>query len=145
MTQGRGVDVILSPLSGEGFKTSCECISSTDRFIEIGEHGTESNGNLPTAHFARHTSFAAVDLAGINRERPQLLRELLQSMIGLIHNGGDYGQPSRYMSSPSRGSRRLYDFCKAGEALGRLLSNGREEFNYPSVPTLSLFSLLVTD
>ena len=138
------MDVILSPLSGEGFKASCECISPTDRFIEIGEHATESNGNLPTAHFARYTSFAGVDLAGINHERPQLLRELLQSMIGLINNG-DYGQPSRYMSSPSRGSRRLYDFCKAGETLGRLLSNGIKEFNYPSVPALSLFSLLVTD
>ena len=47
----------------------------------------ESNGNLPTVHSARHTSFAAVDVAGIIRERPKLLQELLQSMIGLIHSG----------------------------------------------------------
>ena len=39
------------------------------------------------AQFARNTSFAAVDLSGIIRERPKLVQELLQSMIGLLHRG----------------------------------------------------------
>ena len=88
MTQGRGVDVILNSLSGEGFKASWEWISPFGRFVEVGKQAIASNGNLPLAHFARNTSFAAVDLAGINRKRPKLLQELLQSMIELIHNGG---------------------------------------------------------
>ena len=39
------------------------------------------------AHLARNTSFAAVDLASIIRERPKLSQKLLQNEIGLIHNG----------------------------------------------------------
>ena len=86
MTQGRGVDVLLSSLSGEGLKAFCEGISPFGRFIEIGKQAIESNGNLPMAHFACNTSFSAVDPAGVVRERPTLLQELLQSMIGLIQD-----------------------------------------------------------
>ena len=87
MTQGRGGDVILSSLSGEGVKASWECISPFDRFIDIGKQAIEPNGNLAMAHLARNISFAAVDLAGIIRERLRLSQKLLQNEIGLIHNG----------------------------------------------------------
>ena len=114
MTQGRGVDVILNSLSGEGFKSSWECISPFGRFVEVGKQAIESNGNLPLAHFARNASFAAVDLAGINRKRPKLLQELLQSMIGLIHNGDlRTAQPTP-----------LFPVSKISQAL-RFLQSGR--------------------
>ena len=143
MTQGRGVDVILSSLSGKGLKAFWECISPFGRFIEIGTQATESNGNLPMTRFARNTSFAAVDLAGIIRGRPKFLEELLQSMTGLIHSE-DLRTAQLIHIFPISEISQALRFLQSGKTLGRLLSNGRKEFNYPSVPALSLFLLLVT-
>ena len=36
------------------------------------------------SHFARNVSFAAVDLAGIIRERPSFVQGLFQSMMALV-------------------------------------------------------------
>lgn len=144
MTQGCGVYVILSSLSSEDPKTFWKCISPFGQFIEIRKQTIESNGNLLKVHFTRHTSFTAMDLASAIRERPKLLQDLLQSMIGLTHNEFLRTAEQIHVFHVSRISQALR-FCKAGEILGRLLSNRIKEFSYPSVPALSLFVLFVTD
>ena len=116
MTQGRGVDVILSSLSGEGLKASWECISSFGRFIEIGKQSISSNENLQMAHFARNTSFAAVDLIGLIRERPELLQELLQRMIELLNRG--YLRPAQPI--------QIFSVSEISQAL-RFLQGGRNK------------------
>lgn len=37
LTQGRGVDVVLNPLSGNALEDSWECIAKFGTFIKIGE------------------------------------------------------------------------------------------------------------
>ena len=83
MTHGRGVDVVLNSLSGEGLVASWECIAPFGRFIEIGKKDIESHGRLPMHRFAENVSFAAVDLAYITRKNSELLRQLLERVMDL--------------------------------------------------------------
>lgn len=84
MTQGRGVDVVLNSLSGEGLVASWECIASFGRFVEIGKKDIHSHAKLPMFPFARNVSFGAVDIAAMSRERPALLRKSLQAVMALV-------------------------------------------------------------
>ena len=87
MTGGRGVDVVLNSLSGEGLIASWESIAPFGRFIEIGKKDIESHGKLPMHRFAKNVSFTAVDLAHITRDNPGLLSKLLAGVMSLVSTG----------------------------------------------------------
>ena len=84
VTHGRGVDVILNSLSGEGLNASWECIAPFGRFVEIGKKDIQGHSNLPMYQFAGNVSFAAVDLSDIIRERPAILHQLFQDVMDLV-------------------------------------------------------------
>ena len=151
LTQGRGVDVILSSLSNEGLKASWECVSSFGRFIEIGKQSIGFNENLQMAHFARNTSFAAVDLIGLIRERPELVQELLQSMIELLNRG--YLRPAQpiQLFSVSEIPQALR-FLQSGKNKGKAVVEWKKGVQIPVSPctwrlfiSFLFFSLFGTD
>ena len=47
MTEGKGVDVVLNSLSGDGLRASWECMAAFGRFVEIGKADITSNSGLP--------------------------------------------------------------------------------------------------
>lgn len=53
MTKGKGVDVILNSLSGEGLRGSWECIAPLGRFIEVGKRDVYNFGNLANVSICR--------------------------------------------------------------------------------------------
>ena len=84
MTQNRGVDVILNSLAGEGLTASWECMASFGRFVEIGKRDIHSHSKLDMFQFAKNVSFAAVDIFGMSRERPELVRRSLSAVMGMV-------------------------------------------------------------
>ena len=84
MTQNRGVDVILNSLAGEGLTASWECMASFGRFVEIGKKDIHSHSKLDMFQFAKNVSFAAVDIFGMSRERPDLVRRSLSAVMGMV-------------------------------------------------------------
>ena len=47
ITSGRGVNVVLKSLLGEGLVASWECVARFKRFIEIAKKGILAEGSLP--------------------------------------------------------------------------------------------------
>ena len=84
MTKGRGVDVIVNSLSGEGLLASWNCIAPYGRFIEIGKKDILSDTGLPMLPFVKNVSFTAFDELSFLFEQPGRLREGLQSILGLF-------------------------------------------------------------
>ena len=84
MTQGRGVDVVMNSLSGEGLLASWRCIAPYGRFVEIGRKDILSDTGLPMLPFLKNASFTAFDGASFMAGQPERLREGLQSILGLF-------------------------------------------------------------
>lgn len=87
ITNGRGVDVVLNSLSGDGLIASWECIAPYGRFVEMGKRDIMGHSQLDMYHFARNASFSAIDLAMITKERPHLIGSALRAVMPLISAG----------------------------------------------------------
>jgi NADPH:quinone reductase-like Zn-dependent oxidoreductase len=87
ITKGRGVDVVLNSLSGEGLVASWECIAPYGRFIEMGKRDILGHSPLDMYHFARNVTFSAIDLAMITQDRPHVIGKALRAVMPLISSG----------------------------------------------------------
>lgn len=87
VTNGRGVDVVLNSLVGEGLLASWQCIAPHGRFIEIGKADILANSPLPMACFAKNVTFAAIDVKYIMSYRKGLEVVLLTKTMNLAKEG----------------------------------------------------------
>ncbi|KAI0805327.1 putative polyketide synthase [Xylaria sp. FL0064] len=87
LTGGRGVDVVLNSLSGEGLVASWECVAPFGRFIEIGKKDIIASNALPMAPFARNVSFTAYDLSEVLIDRAEQVGAAFQQILALMKQG----------------------------------------------------------
>ncbi len=86
-TSGQGVDVVLNSLSGAAIQTSFAALAPYGRFVEIGKKDIYQNAPLALAPFRKSLSYYAVDLLGMQQERPDKFGALLQTVIACIAEG----------------------------------------------------------
>lgn len=84
MTNGRGVDVVLNSLSGEGLETSWEVIAPCGRFIELGKGDILANNKLAMTAFEENVTFSAVDLFKLFDAKPDTMHRLSRSVSDLL-------------------------------------------------------------
>ncbi len=87
LTDGRGVDVIMNSLAGEGLRLSWSCIAPFGRFIELGKRDFFVNTRLEMAKFAKNVTFAAVDLVDLIKLKPDYVADVLAKSMDLLHQG----------------------------------------------------------
>jgi NADPH:quinone reductase-like Zn-dependent oxidoreductase/SAM-dependent methyltransferase len=119
VTKGRGVDVVLNSLSGDGLRASWECIARGGRFIEIGKVDIMANSGLPMSSFARNVSFSAVDLREIFLEDPQLTAELLQKTMQFVVDTGATPTPVHSFSASK--TEQAFRTLQNGRNIGRVV------------------------
>ncbi|GAA2973261.1 SDR family NAD(P)-dependent oxidoreductase [Streptomyces enissocaesilis] len=76
ITGGRGVDVVLNSLAGEGMVRSLELLRPGGRFVELGKRDMYEGKSLPLRPFRNNITFFGLDLIGVladEREAEQLL------------------------------------------------------------------------
>nr|ALQ32778.1 putative polyketide synthase [Fusarium babinda] len=83
LTKGRGVDVVLSSLSGELLRESWNCIASLGRFCQIGHNDAEANRGLEMGPFQRMTSFATIDGLYLAKHRANDFQRVLKQVVSL--------------------------------------------------------------
>ncbi|ERF74612.1 hypothetical protein EPUS_00742 [Endocarpon pusillum Z07020] len=83
MTHNRGVNIVLNSLSGEKLKVSFECIAPMGRFLEIGKKDMAERADLPMAPFLANVMFASVDLGVLTKHAPDVMRELMETVVKL--------------------------------------------------------------
>lgn len=130
MTHGRGVDVVLNSLAGDGLSASWECIASFGRFVEIGKRDIHTHTKLDMFHFAKNVSFSAVDIFGMSRERPDLVRKSLSAVMAMVaeskvhvsqpmrtYSVSEIEDAFRYMQSGKNVGKIVVDMKKDGQVL----------------------------
>lgn len=72
-TQGRGVDVILNTLPGDGLRAALEVAAEDARVVEVGKREVIDGGTLPLDLFDRNITFVSFDLDHLARDRERFL------------------------------------------------------------------------
>ncbi|GAW26208.1 putative polyketide synthase [Rosellinia necatrix] len=119
VTNGRGVDVVLNSLSGDGLRASWECIAPYGRFIEIGKADIMANSSLPMACFAKNVTFSAVDLVHLSQSDEELTARLLRSTLDLLEQGAQHPFPLHIY--PVSKVEEAFRFLQSGKNTGRIL------------------------
>jgi acyl transferase domain-containing protein/acyl carrier protein len=86
-TAGRGVDVVLNSLAGEGLGKSLEVLAPHGRCLDISKKDIYENGDLKLTAFRRNLTYSAIDLARMVDEQPELCGELLREVLRLVSAG----------------------------------------------------------
>lgn len=86
ITHGRGVDVVINTLAGEGQASSWECIAPFGRFLELGKSDILSFGSLSMFPFSKGASFTGIDLVFLLHNAKDAIRESLQAVKVLLRD-----------------------------------------------------------
>ncbi|UKZ52811.1 hypothetical protein TrVGV298_006598 [Trichoderma virens] len=81
MTNGKGVDVVLNSLAGEGLRQSWLCVAPFGRFIELGKRDITGNTGLDMTPFLHNISFSGVNMLSVYRENVPLLSRILEDVM----------------------------------------------------------------
>ncbi|KAI2634221.1 putative polyketide synthase [Hypomontagnella submonticulosa] len=87
MTRGRGVDVVLNSLAGEALRQTWYCIAPFGTFIEIGLKDILGNTRLDMRPFIQDATFCFFNLNHIERDRPELMAEIIDGAFDFIRRG----------------------------------------------------------
>ncbi|DAA79192.1 TPA_exp: Uncharacterized protein A8136_2977 [Trichophyton benhamiae CBS 112371] len=83
-TKGRGVDVVLSTISGPGFYEGFGCLAPCGRLIDVGRGNVLDKGKLGLHVFDESISVFSFDLNFVLEKKPQLASRLLADMTELL-------------------------------------------------------------
>lgn len=141
-TGGKGVDVILNSLTGEGLFESWRCIAPYGRFIEIGKRDILSNQGLPMLQFLGNVTFSAIDLATTAVERPEVCIAALKSVFDSVQVGNL--RPSQPIKVYGVGEmKEAFGNLQTGQHVGKMVLEMREHDQVKVKLTSSLSYLLV--
>ncbi|MCS0637047.1 SDR family NAD(P)-dependent oxidoreductase [Streptomyces sp. LP05-1] len=86
ITGGRGVDVVLNSLAGEGMVRSLELLAPGGRFVEMGKRDLFENKPLLLRPFLNNIAFFGMDLTKVLAD-PGATRALLTETLDLVAGG----------------------------------------------------------
>nr|QEO74295.1 Beta-ketoacyl synthase [uncultured bacterium] len=112
VTGGRGVDVVLNSLAGEGALRSLALLKAYGRFIEMGKSEAVASTAIEFSQLSRNRSVSVIDLDAMVVDNPALLGKLLDNVAARLADG-------RLRPLPTR----VFEAADAIEAL-RLMSRG---------------------
>ena len=87
MTEGRGVDVVLNSLAGDGLRESWLCLAPYGRFVEIGKKDIVGNTGLEMAPFMHNRTFVSVNILGMYRDNVRLASRVFADVLNLVRQG----------------------------------------------------------
>ncbi|SEC07707.1 Acyl transferase domain-containing protein [Rhizobiales bacterium GAS188] len=79
-TAGRGVDVVLNSLAGEGLVKSLDVLAPHGRFLEIGKRDIYADSRIGLKPFRKQISMTAIDLMTM-QDRPQFFFSIFEELM----------------------------------------------------------------
>ena len=132
MTEGRGVDVVLNSLAGEGLQGSWDCLAAFGRFVEIGKKDILARNKLPMLPFNENRTFAAVDLTHMLNGRPNLIRQNMEAGLAMLRDKHVMAPQPLHIYSNSR-IEEAFRYLQSGKNTGKTVV----EFNDDEVVHVS--------
>jgi NADPH:quinone reductase-like Zn-dependent oxidoreductase/SAM-dependent methyltransferase len=120
MTRGRGVDLVLNSLSGDGLIASWECVAPFGRFLEIGRRDVDSRGQLPMAPFVNNLSFICIDLAAVLEQRQSIGRRILQTAVSMFE-AQKLHPPYPLHTYQLQDIEKAFRFLQSGKSSGKVV------------------------
>ncbi|KAI0860401.1 hypothetical protein F4860DRAFT_479113 [Xylaria cubensis] len=86
-TDGKGADVVLNSLSGELLHVSWNCVAEFGSMVELGKRDFIGQGRLAMNIFENNRAFFGVDMAQICKQRPEMVRNILERCMEFYEAG----------------------------------------------------------
>jgi acyl transferase domain-containing protein/NADPH:quinone reductase-like Zn-dependent oxidoreductase/acyl carrier protein len=119
ISNGYGVDVVISALQGEALRRSFSLLAPYGRYIEVGKTDIVENKNLPMRIFNRNITFVSVDIDRMTLERPWLIRELLKDIHQGFEQGYFHALPTEVF--PARNAVDAFKKLEQGTHIGKIV------------------------
>lgn len=117
LTNGRGVDVVLSSIAGEAFHETFECLTKLGRFVEIGKRDVLANGRLDIATSDKSVTF---DLTNVLEQDPILTKRMITEAFAILASGMIHPvQPLNIISLSDMES--VFRLIQAGKHSGKVV------------------------
>ncbi|KAJ3572508.1 hypothetical protein NPX13_g5029 [Xylaria arbuscula] len=87
VTNGRGIDVIINSLIGDGLLASWDIIAPQGRFIELGKKDIAANSSLPMRPFLRRATFTALGTQAMAADHGSLVKEIIDQLMDKLVAG----------------------------------------------------------
>ncbi|MEV0292234.1 SDR family NAD(P)-dependent oxidoreductase [Nocardia sp. NPDC050710] len=87
LTDGAGVDVVLSTAPGEILRQNFKAVTEFGRIVEVGKADVYTGGLLELANFDKNLAYFSVDLDRMCAVRPAQLADLLRRVYDKIETG----------------------------------------------------------
>ncbi|KAF2825224.1 KR-domain-containing protein [Ophiobolus disseminans] len=84
LTQGHGIDVILSTSAGETLQATFSCVAPFGRFVDLGKSNAQNNERLEMAPFARSVSFISIDMSFLYQKDIRLAGKIFQDAMNFV-------------------------------------------------------------
>ena len=126
MTNGRGVDLVLNSLAGEGLAASWECMASFGRFVDIGKRDIHAHSKLDMSHFAKNVSYAAVDVLGMYHERPDLVGRALSASMSIVAEGKVHASKPVHTYTVSQ-IEDAFRYMQSGKNVGKIVIDMKKD------------------
>ncbi|HSR96289.1 MAG TPA: type I polyketide synthase [Kofleriaceae bacterium] len=119
LTGGGGVDVVLSSLTGAAIEAGLRTLAPDGIFLELGKRDIHAGALLSLASFKRRITYSAIDMAGLQVDRPQLFAQLFEEVMA----GVACGELPALVSEayPIARVREVFRRMAAGEHIGKLV------------------------
>ncbi|MFI4954538.1 MAG: SDR family NAD(P)-dependent oxidoreductase, partial [Gammaproteobacteria bacterium] len=118
LTEGRGVDVVLNMLSGEGFvAASVKSCALGGRFLEIGKRGIWSMEEMSQARPDIQYSIVALD--EMMQNKANYIHELLEKVLDLLKQG--ICQPLPRRTFPVTHSIDAFKYLQQARQIGKVV------------------------
>ena len=87
ITNGEGVDVILSSFSGEMLYQSLELLAPYGRYLETGKVSAMDDLPLPMRVFSKNLSFTSIDIDQLCKDKPEEVATLFSDTVSYLESG----------------------------------------------------------
>lgn len=118
LTDGVGVDVVLSSAPGEALRQNFKAVREFGRIIEVGKADIYTGGLLELANFDKNLSYFSMDLDRMCRVRPLQLADLLRRVVAKFRSG-EY-RPLPYQLYGTHEVARAFDDTIRSTGIGRI-------------------------
>ena len=139
MTGNKGVDVIMSSVSGEALRLTWECIASFGRFVDL-----TSNTRMEVTRSSKNVMYAAVDLDELLQERPEQAMKSFAKAMSLIKQR-EISLPEEVITFGMADVAKAIQTMQANNHIGNLVVMPRPDDMVKVIPRDASQSLLRAD
>lgn len=134
LTGGRGVDVVLNSLSGDGLVQSFKSVAEFGRFVEVGKRDAYNNTGLQMSTFLQHISFHFINLEVVALAEDRRRYIDIGRAVWKMLDSGIYKSAYPLNVYPMCDVEQAFRLMQSGKHTGKLVLRVRPDEKVPVVP-----------